>query len=95
MQPSEQPPAAYDLADAQTEWFVREVQRHCELGIPLGCCDEWPECSHVLDWYETKGRVELFAQAHGHRAETESTHCRYCGAAPANWHQPCTGGDRG
>lgn len=39
-------------ADAQAEWFISEVQRHRELGIPLGCCDEWPECSHILAYYE-------------------------------------------
>lgn len=26
----------------------------------------------------------------GHRAERDSTHCRYCGAHPSQWHHPCT-----
>jgi hypothetical protein len=25
-----------------------------ELGMPIRCCDYWPECSHVLDWYENR-----------------------------------------
>lgn len=24
-----------------------------------------------------------------HRAENSSTHCRYCGSHPSQWHQPC------
>jgi hypothetical protein len=42
------------LSEAQAEWFVREVKRYREIGMPLGCCDEWPECSHILAWYEAR-----------------------------------------
>jgi hypothetical protein len=27
---------------------------------PKGCCDEWPECSHVLAWYERNFPKKLF-----------------------------------
>ena len=42
----------FSLASAQENWFVAEVHRCRERGIPLGCCDEWPECSHMLAWWE-------------------------------------------
>lgn len=38
----------------QTDWFVREVKRCIEIGMPLGCCGDWPECAHVLAWVESK-----------------------------------------
>lgn len=38
----------------QSDWFVREVKRCREIGMPIGCCDEWPECSHVLAWLESR-----------------------------------------
>lgn len=25
-----------------------------EQGMPIRCCDLWPECSHVLAWWEEK-----------------------------------------
>jgi hypothetical protein len=40
--------------EMQGDWFVREVKRCREIGMPLGCCDEWPECSHVLEWTEQR-----------------------------------------
>ena len=43
------------VADMQADWFIREVKRCRAIGMPLGCCDEWPECSHVLAWAETRG----------------------------------------
>ncbi len=42
------------VAEMQAEWFVNEVKRYREIGMPLGCCDEWPECSHVLAWFESR-----------------------------------------
>ena len=44
--------SVHDVPAMQEDWFVREVQRCREMGMPLGCCDVWPECSHVLAWYE-------------------------------------------
>lgn len=44
--------SVHDVPAMQEDWFVREVQRCRALGMPLGCCDCWPECSHVLAWYE-------------------------------------------
>lgn len=46
------------LAGPQADWFVREVKRCAEIGMPLGCCDEWPECSHVLAWVESRENAE-------------------------------------
>jgi hypothetical protein len=40
------------VREMQSEWFIREVKRCREIGMPLGCCDEWPECTHVLAWVE-------------------------------------------
>jgi hypothetical protein len=40
--------------EMQSDWFIREVKRCREIGMPLGCCDEWPECSHVLEWTEKR-----------------------------------------
>lgn len=38
----------------QSDWFVREVKRCREIRMPLGCCEDWPECSHVLAWLEER-----------------------------------------
>jgi hypothetical protein len=27
-----------------------EEQKMRNLGMPIRCCDYWPECSHVLAW---------------------------------------------
>lgn len=40
--------------DILADWFVREVKRCAEIGMPLGCCGEWPECSHVIEWTEKR-----------------------------------------
>lgn len=42
------------VADMQADWFIREVKRCAAIGMPLGCCEEWPECSHVLAWTESR-----------------------------------------
>ena len=49
--------ASERVAEMQGDWFVREVKRCREIGMPLGCCDNWPECSHVLAWLEESGRM--------------------------------------
>lgn len=45
--------------EMQADWFVREVKRCRAIGMPLGCCDEWPECSHILAWVESRPLVSL------------------------------------
>jgi hypothetical protein len=35
------------LVDAADETGLRAI------GAPVRCCGEWPECSHMLAWYET------------------------------------------
>lgn len=42
----------FEARDAQADWFVREVKRCAAIGMPLGCCENWPECSHVVAWVE-------------------------------------------
>jgi len=44
--------------EMQAEWFIREVKRCQAIGMPVGCCDEWPECSHVLAWVESRNEKE-------------------------------------
>lgn len=46
--------SVFDARDMQADWFIREVKRCAELGMPLGCCGMWPECSHVLAWDEER-----------------------------------------
>ena len=31
---------------------AEEEQKMLALGMPVRCCDYWPECSHVLAWVE-------------------------------------------
>lgn len=31
-----------------------EEQKLGALGMPLRCCDYWPECAHVLAWLEKR-----------------------------------------
>ena len=51
--------AALFIADEmQADWFIREVKRCAAIGMPLGCCGEWPECSHVLAWIENREKEE-------------------------------------
>jgi hypothetical protein len=40
------------IREAQAEWFINEAKRCRALGMPIACCDEWPECTHVLAWVE-------------------------------------------
>jgi hypothetical protein len=40
--------------DMQADWFIRQVKRCAAIGMPLGCCEEWPECSHVLAWTDER-----------------------------------------
>lgn len=47
---------ALPLSEAQSDWFIREVKRCAAIGMPLGCCEEWPECSHVLKWVEERDK---------------------------------------
>lgn len=42
------------LLERQADWFIREVKRCRDIGMPLGCCDYWPECAHVFAWTETR-----------------------------------------
>lgn len=42
------------VAGMQADWFIAEVKRCREIGMPLGCCDDWPECSHVLEWLDER-----------------------------------------
>lgn len=42
--------------EMQSDWFIREVKKCRELGMPIGCCGEWPECSHVLAWVDSEFR---------------------------------------
>jgi hypothetical protein len=48
------PGEAMSERDMQADWFVREVKRCAAIGMPLGCCEEWPECSHVLAWTDER-----------------------------------------
>ena len=41
------------VREMQAEWFINEAKRCRALGMPIACCDEWPECSHVSAWVES------------------------------------------
>ena len=39
-------PVNRNLISVEVEEWLLEYEG------PVRCCAEWPECSHVLDWYE-------------------------------------------
>jgi hypothetical protein len=39
-----------------------EEQALRERGMPIRCCDYWPECSHVLAWYEERRLLDFLAE---------------------------------
>ena len=43
-------PPFYGLRD----FDAGEEQKMRDLGMPVRCCDSWPECSHVLSWVEAE-----------------------------------------
>jgi hypothetical protein len=45
--------------EMQSDWFIREVKRCREIGMPLGCCEEWPQCSHILAWADERREADM------------------------------------
>ena len=35
-----------------------EEQKMRDLGMPVRCCDYFPECSHVLAWVESREEAD-------------------------------------